>query len=209
MIELKRQLQNKYMEVFMMRKQMSQKGMGILMTLLMLGFSYKGIYGKVPVNFKSLPEIVKQVVSPDQAGVRISTKNQINSLFVRPFGKGTTAMIMLIAHDKEVTEVVQEILQSKQTPLIFSVSTLPFTEADFDPSLLQFEQDQRMWQMQSEDNNDVTVMIPLGRDAKFGGALKDGEIHQGVVLLPDWFDLRKPITIRYLSNERLLTFLGN
>lgn len=190
-----------------MKKQMSQRGMGIFLTLLMLGFSHKGIYGKVPVHLKSLPEIVKQLVSSEQSGIEISLKNQINSLFVRHAGNGPMAMIMLIAYDKEVTQAVQEILQSKQTPLIFSVSTLPFAKANFDPSLLQFEQDQHVWRTQSEPN--IDVMFPLGKNVKFGGALRDSEIHQGVVLLPDWFDLRRPIIIRYLNNERLLTFLAN
>ncbi|MFQ5864261.1 MAG: hypothetical protein ACE5IW_03430 [bacterium] len=189
-----------------MKKQMSQQGMGIFLTLLMLGFSYKWIYGEVPVNLKSLPEVVQQVVSSEQAGIQISSENQINSLFVRQVGNGPMAMIMLIAHDKEVTQIVQEILQSKQTPLIFSVSALPFTEANFDPSLFRFEQNHRVWPARSEPID--KVMFALS-GAKFGGALKDGEIHQGVVLLPEWFDLRQPITIRYLDNARLLTFLAN
>ncbi|MFQ5823975.1 MAG: hypothetical protein ACE5JB_07970 [bacterium] len=190
-----------------MKKQMSQFGMGILSTLLILGFSQKGIFGKVPVNFKSLQEIVRHVVSSDRAGVEISLKNQISSLFVRHDGNGPMAMIMLIVHDKEVTQAVQKFMQSKRIPLIFSVSTLPHTEVNFDLSFFQFEQDQRLWQPKTESNS--IEMFPLGKETKFGGTLKDSEIHQGIVLLPDWFDLSRPITIRYLNNERLLTFLAN
>ncbi len=190
-----------------MKKQMSQVGMGMILTLLMLGFSFKGIYGKVPVNFKRFPEMLRRVMSSTYTETEINLRNQINSLFVKRVGNGNTALIMLIAHDEAVTRAVQELLESKQTPLVFSVSTLPFARANFDPINLQFEQDEHLWQANSKTLNEV--MFPLSKDGRFGGDLKDDDIHQGVVLLPEWFDLTRPITIRYLNNERLFTFLEN
>lgn len=186
-----------------MKKQMSQFGMGmILVALLIMGFSHKRSYGKVPANSKNLPELMDNILSPHSVDLGISHQNKIRSLFVRPDGKNSLAIIMLVAHNEEVTNTVREILQSNQTPLIFSVSTLPFTEGYFDPTLFQFVQEQKVWRPSAELND----VFPLGKNAKFGGELNDGEIHIGVILLPEWFDITRPISLRYGNYSRSVKF---
>lgn len=182
---------------------MSQFGMGmILLALLIMGFSHKWSYGKIPANSKNRPELMEHILSSCPVDLDISPENNIKSLFVRPKGKNSSAIIMLVAHNEEVTKIVREILQSNQTPLIFSVSTLPFTEGYFDPTLFQFVQEQTIWQPNAKLND----VFPLGKNSKFGGELNDGEIHLGVILLPEWFDVTRPISLHYGNYSRSLKF---
>lgn len=188
-----------------MKKQMSQLGIWTILTLLMLGFFHKRSYGNIPVSSKNLSEFFFKIVSSSPSGFNISLNNQINSLFIRPEGKHSKTILMLVAYNEEVTKAVRRILQTNETPLIFSVSTLPSTEVFFDPTFLQFEQDDQIWQ--PNDKPDNYELFPLGKNAKFGGKLNDADIHQGVILLPEWFDINHPITIRYISYERMIFFL--
>ncbi|MFQ5640306.1 MAG: hypothetical protein ACE5IR_20185 [bacterium] len=185
-------------------KQMSRLGTGIfIVTLLMLGLSNKWIYGKVPVNFKSLSACLEEYLSADKDGLKTSIASSINSLFIKHDGSGPTAMIILVAYSDELTRPVQELTKSSQTPLVLSISTLPFKEVHFDPMEIVFEQDDRVWHPNPELENDV---FPLGSGSQFGGLITHSEIQQGVVLLPETFDVERPITIRYLSSERVLKF---
>jgi hypothetical protein len=95
-------------------------------------------------------------------------------------------------------------LGEKVTPLVFSVSTLPNRAVAFDPAKLRFEQRGRAWQPAM--GNQVADIVPLDDDAKFGGMLKEGEVHQGIVLLPAWIDPQQPITVRYGDFHYLARF---
>ncbi|MFQ5706296.1 MAG: hypothetical protein ACE5HO_02545 [bacterium] len=187
-----------------MRKQLSQLGMGIVLTLLLLGFSHKRTYGLIPVNSKGLSDFFAEFLTSQRADTDAVESKQINSLFVRPQKKESVAMLMLVAYDQEIVNSVREITQTKQTALIFSVSTLPYAEVHFEPSFLIFRQEGRSWHAGTKSSHgDV---FPLGKNAKFGGLINDSDIHQGVILLPEWFDLSLPLTIQYLDYTRVISF---
>lgn len=186
-----------------MKKQMSQLGMGICMALLLLGFSHKGTHGEIPVNPEKLSEKLSRTLHARDR-VKLPAKNAIHSLFVRPHGRGSRALLMLVAYDEHVHDAVRRIAQSEHTPLIFSVSTLPETTVLFEPRALIFEQEGRAWQ--PTDDEFAATVIPLGVEARFGGELIDSEIHQGVILLPAWFDIERPLTVRYNGYSRTVSF---
>ncbi|MDZ7262603.1 MAG: hypothetical protein ONB05_10930 [candidate division KSB1 bacterium] len=117
---------------------------------------------------------------------------KITSLFVRSGEKGSVEITMLIAYSKSITNTARDILNEQVTPLIFSVSSLPLESAEFKPEELKFEQNGRIWS--PEENSD---MFPLGKNANFGGLINESRIHQGVILLPGWFDVSQPIEISY------------
>jgi len=76
----------------------------------------------------------------------------------------------------------------------------------FDPALLFFEQNGHVWQPQvSGSGLDV---LPLEDGAAFGGTLVNGELHQGVILLPDWFNASEPIMLRYEDFHYLARFVS-
>ena len=184
---------------------MSQIRLGMfLLTLMILGFSHKGSYGSIPVKSKGLSEFFENFLSSHTTDLDHSIQNHIQSLFVRPEGKHSNAILILVAYNSEVTRVVREILHSNKTPLIFSVSALPSVEVDFDPALFQFEQNQKVWQPNADPN--TFEILPLGKNTKFGGDLTDDEIHQGVILLPEWLDITRPMSIHYVNYKRLLIF---
>ncbi len=179
--------------------------MGIILTLLILGLSNKWIYGKVPVNIKKLPHLLEDVFSSAGFGSKFTTSSssKVNSLFVRNSDSGPSAMIILVAYDDIVTETVQKIMQTEKIPLIFSVSTLPYKEVELEPTFIQFEQDEKRWHPESEYNNEFFVLF---QNSKFGGVITEGEVHQGIVMLPELFDITQPITIKYLSTKRVFSF---
>ncbi len=181
-----------------MLRQMSQFGMGIiLVTLLVLGLSNKGTYGKVPASF--IPGFGKsRDVERTQFTPPIASP--INSLFVKSDGSTSTTLIILVAYDSSLAHKTEAGFAG-QTPLILSVSTLPFKEARFDPTLVEFEQDGHTWRPVADGES-----FPIVKTAPFGGRIRDGQIHQGVVMLPGEFDLSRPLTIRYLSSHRVLRF---
>ncbi|MFQ6112503.1 MAG: hypothetical protein ACE5NG_00275 [bacterium] len=185
-----------------MRNFLGQIVMSIILAILCLA---QGLYGNVPVESDSLSRFVNiNPGSPQRIDIEILLKNQMRSLFIRPEGENSGLLLMLVFHNDEVTKEVQEILNSDQTPLIFSVSTLPFSEVYFEPSFFQFEQDGQVWQPGTHPgSHDI---IALGENSKFGGLLHDDEIHQGVILLPEWIDINRPFTIRYAHYKKYLTF---
>lgn len=130
--------------------------------------------------------------------------DKITSFFVRANDSKRIQLSMLVAHKEELTDAVRKIFGQKLTPLVFSVSTLPNRSVNFDPNLLRFEQRGRVWQPLVEKNT-VDIM-PLDENTKFGGMVTDGEVHQGIVLLPAWFNPKEPITLRYGDFHYLARF---
>ncbi|MFQ5602626.1 MAG: hypothetical protein ACE5HS_05105 [bacterium] len=186
-----------------MKKQLSHIGIGMILTLLMLGLSHKGSYGKVPVNINRLSQILQKGISSNLADLNSHNSPHINSLFVQNDGSGAVAMIVLVAYNGAFTKAFQQAGLSRQIPLIFSISSLPFQTANLNPALLRFEQGGKSWQ---PTDSEKPTIFTLFKNGKFGGAIHDGDIHQGLVLLPEWFDIEQPITIRYLNNKREFHF---
>jgi hypothetical protein len=110
----------------------------------------------------------------------------------------------LIVHKQEFTQAVRALFRDNVTPLFLSVSTLPNRKAVFDPTLLRFEQCGRLWR--PEMTGSVPEVLSLEAGEPFGGTLTDGQIHQGVILLPEWFDPQTPITVRYGDFQYLARF---
>ncbi|NIR47384.1 hypothetical protein GWO43_02775 [candidate division KSB1 bacterium] len=176
----------------------------LLTCMFLFGAFNQGTYGHDPRKADSLAELIdKTNETVDKFDTKIR-KSQIKSLFIRPEGRESKVLLMLVAYDEGVTNVAQEFLQSNQTPLIFSISTLPFSEVDFEPTSFRFEQNGQIWQPQLDTAS--LDLFPLGKETKFGGVLNDGQIHQGIIMLPESFDLDHPITVKYGNDQKRLRF---
>ncbi len=130
--------------------------------------------------------------------------DKITSFFVRANDSKRIQLSMLVVYKAELAKAIQKMYGQKVTPLVFSVSTFPNRQANFDPEKLRFEQRGRIWHPES-DKAAVNV-LPLDDNAKFGGVVADGEVHQGIVLLPAWMNPQEPITLRYNDFHYLATF---
>jgi hypothetical protein len=130
--------------------------------------------------------------------------DKITSFFVRANDSKRIQLSMLVVYKAELAVAIQKMYGQKVTPLVFSVSTFPNRQVNFDPAKLRFEQRGRIWYPES-DKAAVNV-LPLDDNAKFGGVVTDGEVHQGIVLLPAWMNPQEPITLRYNDFHYLATF---
>ncbi|MBD3288403.1 hypothetical protein GF337_06325 [candidate division KSB1 bacterium] len=132
---------------------------------------------------------------------RSNSDTKITSLFVRSAEKNSIDLTMLIAYNRSITSAARSLTNDRVTPLILSVSTMPFVETNFQPSDFTFEQDGYRW---SPGNNEKAFdMFPLGEDASFGGAITENDVQQGVILLPGSFDVNKPIKISYKNFKKV------
>ncbi len=135
---------------------------------------------------------------------KLPGKTQVTPLFIRSNTEGKLDLTMLIAYDKRIVSVANQIINKPVTPLVFSVSTMPFVEVNFHPEWLIFEQDGKRW---SPQNSPESIdMFPLDERTPFGGKITETQVHQGVILLPGWFDMTKQIKINY-KNFRKMCFL--
>jgi hypothetical protein len=132
--------------------------------------------------------------------------DKITSFFVHAGDSKRIQLSMLVTYKLEFIQAVRTMLEEKVTPLLFSVSTLPNRTAHFDPTLLRFEQRGRVWQPQGLKKSIDIWSLEEGHP--FGGTLSDDHIHQGVILLPEWFDPQTPITVRYGDFHYLARFAG-
>lgn len=130
---------------------------------------------------------------------------QITSFFIRANDSKRIQLSVLVTYKKEFADAVQQLVQEKVTPLVFSVSTLPNRTVNFDPALLRFEQRGRIWQPNAHKNS--TDVWPLEEGGHFGGVINDSQVQQGVILLPKWFEPETPITIRYGDFHYLARFV--
>jgi hypothetical protein len=130
--------------------------------------------------------------------------DKITSFFVRANDSKRIQLSMLVAYKTDLADAVRLMLGEKVTPLVFSVSTLPNRSVEFDPAKLRFEQRGRAWQPAA--GNQVADIVRLDDNAKFGGMVKEGEVHQGIVLLPAWINPQEPITLRYGDFHYLARF---
>jgi hypothetical protein len=130
--------------------------------------------------------------------------DKITSFFVRANDSKRIQLSMLVVYKAELAVAMQKMYGRKMTPLVFSVSTFPNRNVEFDPEKLRFEQRGRIWHPESSPN--AVDILPLDDNAKFGGVVTDGEIHQGIVLLPSWMNPQEPITLRYGDFHYLATF---
>jgi hypothetical protein len=130
--------------------------------------------------------------------------DKITSFFVPADAGRMIQLSMLVTYTAEFTRVVRELLGEEVTPLLFSVSTLPSRTVTFDPTRLHFEQYGRVWHPRLA--SDPIEFLALNESSRFGGDLSDGEVHQGVILLPAWFDPQAPITLRYGDFHYLACF---
>ncbi len=120
---------------------------------------------------------------------------RVTSFSIQGDQKGPSALTMLVASSQNVTKAIRSILKTDVTPLVLSVSTLPLQSTEFRPEDLKFEQAGRIWSPKM--NADQMFIFPLGQNREFGGIIEDSEVHQGVILLPGWFNLDNPIKITY------------
>jgi len=151
---------------------------------------------------KPSPKIADRVsLMPDK---KISA-DKITSFFVRANDSKRIQLSILIVHRQEFTRAVRALFSEKVTPLLLSVSTLPNRTGAFDPTLFRFEQRGRIWQPNATAN--AGDILPTEEGRAFGGTIADGEVQQGVMFLPEWFDARAPITVRYGDFHYLARFI--
>lgn len=132
-------------------------------------------------------------------------RNKITSFFVHAANSKRIQFSVLVVHQQEFTDSVRKLLGESLTPLLLSVSTLPNRTVQFEPSLFCFEQHGRLWQ--PDPTREALDVWPLEEGTPFGGVIADGQVHQGVILLPEWFDSRQPITVRYGNFHYLARFV--
>jgi len=128
-------------------------------------------------------------------------KTQVTPLFIRSNSDGKLDLTMLIAYDKRIVNVAKQIINKPVTPLVFSVSTMPFVEMNFHPEWLVFEQNGKRWS--PSKNPDNIDMFPLDEGTPFGGQITETQLHQGIILLPGWFDITKQIKINYKNFRKM------
>lgn len=176
----------------------------LLMTSLLAGILFSGPMPRE--NKSNLSDTFMRIRHTEKylTFEKKNVNNKITSLFIRPQGKATMEITMLIACSRNITNAAREILNKKITPLVFSVSTLPFVSTEFYPEDFSFIQDGRSWSPNKEEAKHD--MFALGENGKFGGTVVDSQVHQGVILLPEWFDLTKQVTIKYGNFMRKTLF---
>jgi hypothetical protein len=130
--------------------------------------------------------------------------NKITSFFVRANDSKQIQLSILVAYKPELTQALRQLFGEKVTPLLFSVSTLPNRTAAFDPTRFCFEQRGRVWQPNHLKN--ALDILPVEEGGRFGGTITDSQVHQGIILLPEWFDPQSPITLRYDDFRYLARF---
>jgi hypothetical protein len=135
---------------------------------------------------------------------RKTETDKITSIFVQANDSKRIQFSILVACKREFTQAVRELFGENVTPLLLSVSTLSLRKVIFDPARLRFEQRGRIWQPDSSRR--ALDVWPLEAGARFGGPITDGEIQQGVILLPEWFNPQAPITVRYGDFHYLARF---
>jgi len=133
-----------------------------------------------------------------------TSSDKITSFFVRVNDSKRIQLSMLVSYQQEFTHAVRQLLGEKVTPLLFSVSTLPNRQENFDPALLRFEQRGRVWR--PNQIRQALDIWPVEAGGPFGGAVTDSQVHQGVILLPEWFEVETPITVRYGDFHYLARF---
>jgi hypothetical protein len=173
----------------------------VVMTLFLLGTAFYSAIS-APKNELTMRFIkVLNISSKTNLFERIPGETQITPLFIRSTPKGHIDLTMLIAYDQRISNLAKEIMNKAVIPLIFSVSTMPFVNDNFEPTSLVFEQNGKRW---SPSNHADTIdMFPIDEDTPFGGPISDTQIHQGVVMLPSWFDINLPIEINYKNFRKI------
>ena len=131
---------------------------------------------------------------------------KLTSLFIKSTKDSKIKFTMLVAYNDGITQNMRQITQKEVTPLIFSVSALPLEATDFNPEEFVFSQKGHNWS--PKHSKEALDMFALSVNHQFGGILHESQIHQGVIVLPEWFDLQKPIEISYrgYSNQAYFTF---
>jgi hypothetical protein len=120
--------------------------------------------------------------------------DQITSFYVRGGEQNRIMLSMLLGQNFELTTMVRQVTGDQVTPVFLSVSTLPNRHSYFDPMLLSFEQNGKIWKPDPEVGDD---MLPLNADGPFGGDVTCGQIHHGVFFVPSWIDTEKPLLVHY------------
>ena len=171
----------------------------IWICILLLSFSTSFSAPKNELTMRFLKAL--NIKSNSKITKSLPGDTQITPLFIRSEKKGKIDLTMLIACDNRLSKQAQHIIKKAITPLIFSVSTMPFIEMDFHPDWLIFEQNGKKW---SPNNYPESIdMFPLDENVPFGGQITETQLHQGVIMLPGWFDVYQPIKINYKNFRKV------
>lgn len=176
---------------------------GLIVLFLLMNFN-----GKVLAKGKaSYLKSIREFWSTD-TGSHFETaskeEQKISSLIIYSNQNKADKLTMLIAYNKEVTRSIQNLLDRNVTPLVCSISTLPFESAEFAPDKMIFEQNGRWWS--PDVSGESMDLFAIGNTTQFGGTIDDTEVQQGVILLPGWFDVKQPIYVVYKGIARRKRF---
>lgn len=171
----------------------------IALTVVMLTASVVASAPRNELTMRFIKVLNMNTKSNDLANLQGDT--HITPLFIRSTQKGDIDLTMLIAYDERITSIARQIMSMTTLPLIFSVSAMPYIDASFQPELLIFEQNGKKWSPVS--NNNSSAVFPLDETIPFGGKIIESQPHQGVIMLPGWFDINKPIEVNYKSFRKV------
>lgn len=180
-----------------MKSKLTKTWIGVLMVLVTFSSVISAPRNELTMRFIKVLNINSNSAVMD----KLPGETQITPLFIRSTLKGDIDLTMLVAYDERITSIAKQMMNKSVTPLIFSVSTMPFVNMSFEPELLTFEQNGKKW----APNNypEAVDMFPLDENMPFGGQIKDTQLHQGVIMLPGWFDINQPIEINYKNFRKV------
>lgn len=172
----------------------------VLAALLIFSISATSLFAKGRLS----DEIAEMWNTEQQISKKYDQK--INSFFIKSAENRPVKFTMLIAFSERLARSVQKIVNNNVTPLICSVASLPLESTEFQPEQLQFQQGRYVWSPKMDATS--WDAFPLGKNMAFGGIIEDSQVHQGVILLPAWFDVNKPINVIYQGSSKrmLLTY---
>ena len=176
----------------------------LLKVVLMIGIVYTTFYSAISAPRNELTMRFIKVLNVESNSKMLGPmpgETQITPLFIRSSQKGHIDLTMLIAYSQRISKLAKQVIHKSVTPLIFSVSTMPFVKEDFEPERLVFEQNNKRWSPSKLP--DTIDMFPLDEAVPFGGQISDTQIHQGVIMLPGWFDIDQPIEINYKNFRKI------
>lgn len=120
--------------------------------------------------------------------------DQITSFFIRGGEQNRIMLSMRMGHNFELTTMVRQLTGDQVTPVFVAVSTLPDRQGFFDPMLVSFEQNGKIWK---PNPTAVEDLLPLTAETAFGGDVSKGQVHQGVFFAPAWLNPSEPVIVHY------------
>jgi hypothetical protein len=125
----------------------------------------------------------------------------LRTMVVRP-GLADGALTITVAYSDRFVAIARESMGTEVIPLILSVSALAPQGSYFYPDRIRVAQGGREWTpvVVGEERE----LFSLDGQRAAGGLLAANEVRQVVLLLPEWFDIARPLHISYGASTKTL-----